>query len=97
MTRPCSLFSRLLATFSSGTHRGTSPRQYKSADQPPNLPLVLVKSPAGSSESHIGMITDHRLLAFFSAFARSSGAAVARDATLSDMSPILSAHCRYRR
>lgn len=38
---------------------------------------VLVKSPAGSSESHLGMISDLRLLAFFSAFARSSsGAAV---------------------
>ncbi|KAH9074309.1 hypothetical protein EDB83DRAFT_2516073 [Lactarius deliciosus] len=35
--------------------------------------LVLVKSPAGSSESHLGVISDLRLL---SAFARSSGAAV---------------------
>lgn len=37
---------------------------------------VLVKSPAGSSESHLGMISDLRLLAYFSAFARSSGAAI---------------------
>lgn len=37
---------------------------------------VLVKSPAGSSESHLGMVSDRRLLAYFSAFARSSSAAV---------------------
>jgi CBS domain-containing protein len=40
-----------------------------------NLP-VLVKSPAGSSESHLGMISDRRLLAYFSAFARSLSGAV---------------------
>lgn len=41
-------------------------------------PLVLVKSPAGSSKSHLdpGMISDRRLLAYFSAFARSSSGAV---------------------
>jgi CBS domain-containing protein len=37
---------------------------------------VLVKSPPGSSESHLGMISDRRLLAYFSAFARSSSGAV---------------------
>ncbi|KAF8474400.1 hypothetical protein DFH94DRAFT_636020 [Russula ochroleuca] len=37
---------------------------------------VLVKSPAGSSESHLGMISDRRLLAYFSAFARSSSGAL---------------------
>lgn len=39
-------------------------------------PPVLVKSPADSSESHLGMISDRRLLAYFSAFARSSSGAV---------------------
>jgi hypothetical protein len=34
--------------------------------------LVLVKSPAGSPESHLGIISDRRLLAYFNAFARSS-------------------------
>ncbi len=42
----------------------------------PTLPLVLIKSPPGSSESHLGIVSDFRLLAYFSAFARSSGAAV---------------------
>ncbi|KAH8979851.1 hypothetical protein EDB92DRAFT_2118603 [Lactarius akahatsu] len=37
---------------------------------------VLVKSPAGSSASHLGVISDPRLFVFFSAFARSSGAAM---------------------
>jgi len=37
---------------------------------------VLVKSPAGSPESHLGIISDRRLLAYFSAFARSSSGAV---------------------
>jgi CBS domain-containing protein len=37
---------------------------------------VLVKAPAGSAESHLGMISDRRLLAYFSAFARSSSGAV---------------------
>jgi hypothetical protein len=36
---------------------------------------VLVKSPPGSSESHLGMISDRRLLAYFSASARSSDSA----------------------
>ena len=39
-------------------------------------PPVLVKSPAGSPESHLGMISDRRLLAYFSAFARSPSGAV---------------------
>jgi CBS domain len=33
---------------------------------------VLVKSPAGSPESHLGMISDRRLLAYFNATAQSS-------------------------
>ncbi|KAH9018725.1 hypothetical protein EDB85DRAFT_1873549, partial [Lactarius pseudohatsudake] len=33
---------------------------------------VLVKSPAGSSESHLGVISDLRLLTFFSAFAHTA-------------------------
>ncbi|KAI0252538.1 hypothetical protein BJV78DRAFT_1124610 [Lactifluus subvellereus] len=37
---------------------------------------VLVKSPAGTSESHIGMISDRRLLAYFSGFARPSSSAM---------------------
>ena len=37
---------------------------------------MLVKSPAGSPESHLGIISDRRLLAYFSAFARSSSGAV---------------------
>jgi predicted transcriptional regulator len=37
---------------------------------------VLVKSPDGSSESHLGVISDRRLLAYFSAFARSSSGTV---------------------
>ncbi|KAI0000147.1 hypothetical protein BJV74DRAFT_821878 [Russula compacta] len=37
---------------------------------------VLVKSPAGSSDSHLGMISDRRLLAYFSAFSCSSNGAV---------------------
>ncbi|KAI9449702.1 hypothetical protein F5148DRAFT_1246200 [Russula earlei] len=39
------------------------------------LHRVFVKSPAGSSESHLGMISDRRLLAYFSTFARSSNGA----------------------
>jgi len=39
------------------------------------LHRVLVKSPVGSSESHLGMISDRRLLSYFSAFARSSNGA----------------------
>jgi hypothetical protein len=66
----------LLAIFSSGTHRGTPSRQSQSSIPPPTLLPVLVKSPAGSEESHLGMLSDLRLLAYFSAFARSSGAAV---------------------
>ena len=45
------------------------------ASHPP-CPLVLVKSPPGSSESHLGMTSDRRLLAYFSAFGRSSSGAV---------------------
>lgn len=36
---------------------------------------VLVKSPAGSPESHLGMISDRRLLAYFNAFAHSPSGA----------------------
>ncbi|KAI0266126.1 hypothetical protein BC834DRAFT_824223 [Gloeopeniophorella convolvens] len=37
---------------------------------------VLVKAPAGSPDSHLGLISDRRLLAYFSAFARPLGGAV---------------------
>lgn len=37
--------------------------------------LVLVKSPAGSPESHLGIISDRRLLAYFNAFASPSSGA----------------------
>ncbi|KAF8269485.1 hypothetical protein EI94DRAFT_1725127 [Lactarius quietus] len=43
---------------------------------PVHLVSILVKSPAGSLESHLGMISDLHLLAYFNAFARASGATV---------------------
>jgi hypothetical protein len=68
----------LLAVFSSGTHRGTSSCELalELARVFPIYIPVLVKSPAGSSESHLGMISDRRLLAYFSSFAHPSGSAV---------------------
>jgi hypothetical protein len=66
----------LLAVFSTGTHRGTSTSSWCSSSHTYHNPPVLVKSPAGSSESHLGMISDRRLLAYFSAFARSLSGAV---------------------
>ena len=66
----------LLATFSSGTHRGAwSGFSYEPDFCSLSSIPVLVKSPAGSPESHLGMISDRRLLAYFNAFAHSSSGA----------------------
>ena len=66
----------LLGIFSSGAHRGAwSAFSYEPDFCSLLFIPVLVKSPAGSPESHLGMISDRRLLAYFNAFAHSSSGA----------------------